>query len=233
MQAIVHINGNQVQVEEGRYVHVHAIEAKPNEELIFDQVLFVLAGEHSVVGAPFIEGAKVTAKVVRHFRDKKILVYKMNRKKGYRRKYGHRQPLTELQIVDVSFPSKAQVAPHSPKTEAKPKPVRKAEAKPAAAEKPAKKEPKAATVEAPPKTAEKTAEAKPAKKEGKAEGESAAAKKPAAAKKKATPAKAASAKADDAADKPAKKAATPKAKKEGDADKKPAKKPAPKKKADE
>ncbi|HEY9685755.1 MAG TPA: 50S ribosomal protein L21 [Coleofasciculaceae cyanobacterium] len=106
MLAIVDLNGKQYQVEEGRYVTVDRLALDENEPLELSNVLMIVDGEASLVGAPFVEGATVKAKVLRHTRGAKVLVYKMRCKKGYRRKNGHRQDYTQLQIEVVDFPGK-------------------------------------------------------------------------------------------------------------------------------
>jgi large subunit ribosomal protein L21 len=108
MLAIVDLNGKQYQVEEGRYVTVDRLSLDEESTLDLSNILMVVDGEESLVGAPFVEGALVKAKVLRHTRGSKILVYKMRCKKGYRRKNGHRQDYTQLQIVSVDFPGKKE-----------------------------------------------------------------------------------------------------------------------------
>ncbi len=105
MQAVVDLNGKQYQVEEGRYVVVDRLSLEPDAALELDKVLMVLNGEKSLVGAPYVEGAKVKAKVLSHGKGPKVLVYKMRCKKGYRRKNGHRQDFTRLQIESVQSPA--------------------------------------------------------------------------------------------------------------------------------
>lgn len=136
MLAIVDLNGKQYQVEEGRYVQVDRLSLEPNEELELANVLMVLDGEESLVGAPFVDGALVKAKVLSHGRGPKVRVYKMRRKKGYRRTNGFRADFTRLQIELVSFPgkkattAKASAAASEKTAEAKPK-AKKASAAPA------------------------------------------------------------------------------------------------------
>ncbi|MBX2860068.1 MAG: 50S ribosomal protein L21 [Vampirovibrio sp.] len=206
MYAIIDLNGKQVQVEEGRYVYVDRLPYNEGDTVDLENVLMVVDGKDSLVGAPTVDGAAVKAKLLSHRRGPKTIVYKMRCKKGYRRKNGHRQELSQLQIDVIEFPGKKA----SPK---------KAEEKAAPAKaKPAKKaDEKAATVDTPAKTAEK----KPAEKKP-------TAKKPAADKtdkKEAKPAKASTKASADKADKPAKaeKSAT---------EKKPAAKKTTKSKAD-
>lgn len=172
MQALVEINGKQYPVEEGRYVQIDRYDAEENAEVTLDKVFMVVAGEQSVIGAPFVDGATVKAQVRRHGKDTKITVYKMHRKKGYRRKYGHRQQFTELQIVSVDFPGKdkVKVEPKADSAETKKTPKKSADTKVSAqaeSKKPAakaKSEPKSAKAE--------PAKAEPAKaEESKAEQE--------------------------------------------------------------
>jgi len=120
MHAIIDLNGKQYQVQEGRYVTVDRLSLGEKESLEISNVMMIVDGEASVVGAPYIEGATVKAKVLRHLRGPKILVYKMRCKKGYRRKNGHRQDYTQLQIEVVDFPGKAErpAAAEAPVTEA-------------------------------------------------------------------------------------------------------------------
>jgi len=104
MLAIVDLNGKQYQVEEGRYIDVDRLAMEENTTFEIGNVLMLVNGEASVVGAPFVAGASVKAKVLSHARGPKILVYKMRCKKGYRRKNGHRQDYTRLQIETVNLP---------------------------------------------------------------------------------------------------------------------------------
>jgi large subunit ribosomal protein L21 len=107
MQAIVDLNGKQYQVEEGRYIVVDRLPMEENSTFEISNVVMLVDGAASVVGAPFVAGATVKAKVLRHARGPKLLVYKMRCKKGYRRKNGHRQNYTQIQIENVSFAGKA------------------------------------------------------------------------------------------------------------------------------
>lgn len=108
MLVIAEINGKQYQIEEGRYVTVDRLSNDVDEVLELNNVLMVVDGSNSVVGAPFVEGATIRAKVLRHDRGPKVLVYKMRCKKGYRLKNGHRQDYTQLQIESVSIPGRKQ-----------------------------------------------------------------------------------------------------------------------------
>ncbi len=106
MYAIIDLNGKQYEVEEGRYVTVDRLPQQPGESVDVSKVLMVVDGKESKIGAPFVDGVQVKAKVIDHFRGKKLIVYKMRCKKGYRRKQGHRQDYTRLQIESLGVGSK-------------------------------------------------------------------------------------------------------------------------------
>ncbi|TYR82273.1 50S ribosomal protein L21 [Priestia megaterium] len=99
MYAIIETGGKQVKVEAGQAIYVEKLAGEQGETVTFDKVLFV-GGENVKVGAPFIEGATVTAKVEKQGRAKKITVFKYKAKKNYRRKQGHRQPYTKV-VIDA------------------------------------------------------------------------------------------------------------------------------------
>lgn len=101
MYAIIETGGKQYKVEAGQEIYVEKLGVEANEVVTFDKVLFV-GGETVKVGAPTIEGATVTAKVVKEGRGKKITVFKYKSKKNYRRKQGHRQPYTKLVIESIN-----------------------------------------------------------------------------------------------------------------------------------
>ncbi|MCM3715107.1 50S ribosomal protein L21 [Halalkalibacter oceani] len=101
MYAIIETGGKQIKVQEGQEVYIEKLDAEAGETVSFDNVLFV-GGDEVKVGAPFVEGATVTAKVEKHGRQKKIIVWKMKAKKNYRRKQGHRQPYTKVVIEKIN-----------------------------------------------------------------------------------------------------------------------------------
>ncbi|WP_026906327.1 50S ribosomal protein L21 [Paucisalibacillus globulus] len=101
MYAIIETGGKQVKVEEGQVVYVEKVFADVDETVTFDKVLFV-GGEDVKVGAPYVEGATVTAKVEKHGRQKKVTVFKFKAKKNYHKKQGHRQPYTKLVIEKIN-----------------------------------------------------------------------------------------------------------------------------------
>ncbi|CDZ99829.1 50S ribosomal protein L21 [Lysinibacillus sp. BF-4] len=101
MYAIIETGGKQIKVEAGQEIYVEKLGVEADEVVTFDKVLFV-GGENVKVGAPFVEGATVTAKAVKEGRAKKITVFKMKAKKNYRRKQGHRQPYTKLVVETIN-----------------------------------------------------------------------------------------------------------------------------------
>ncbi len=101
MYAIIETGGKQIKVEAGQEIYVEKLGVEADEVVTFDKVLFV-GGETVKVGAPTVEGATVTAKVVKEGRAKKIPVFKYKAKKNYRRKQGHRQPYTKLVVESIN-----------------------------------------------------------------------------------------------------------------------------------
>ncbi|BDH62429.1 MULTISPECIES: 50S ribosomal protein L21 [Ureibacillus] len=101
MYAIIETGGKQIKVEAGQEIYVEKLGVEADEVVTFDKVLFV-GGETVKVGAPTVEGATVTAKVVKEGRAKKITVFKYKAKKNYRRKQGHRQPYTKLVVESIN-----------------------------------------------------------------------------------------------------------------------------------
>ena len=100
MQAIFVTGGKQYKVSEGDVIYVEKINAE-SETVEFDNVLMTIDGDNVTVGAPTVEGAKVTAKILKNGKAKKVLVFKFKAKKNYRRRQGHRQPYTKLQIEKI------------------------------------------------------------------------------------------------------------------------------------
>ena len=102
MYAVIATGGKQYRVEPGDTIKVEKLAAEDGSTITFDQVLLVAQGDDVKVGAPTLAAAKVTATVVGTARDKKVLIYKYARRKGYRRKNGHRQSLTSVKITDIT-----------------------------------------------------------------------------------------------------------------------------------
>jgi len=104
MYAVFETGGKQFRAEPGARIRIPTLDVEAGESVTFDRVLLTGDGESDVsVGRPVVEGASVTAEVVRHGRDKKIIVFKRKRRKGYRKKQGHRQGFTEIRIDDVAL----------------------------------------------------------------------------------------------------------------------------------
>lgn len=102
MYAIVQTGGKQYKVSEGDTLFIEKLEAEAGAEVSFDQVLLVSKDGKVVVGSPVVAGASVTATVLKNGKAKKILVFKYKSKKNYRRKAGHRQPYTQVQIAKIN-----------------------------------------------------------------------------------------------------------------------------------
>ena len=102
MKAVIVTGGKQYTVAEGDVLFIEKLNAEAESTVKFDQVLAVIDGENATFGAPVVEGASVTANVVKSGKGAKVRVYKMKPKKGYRRTQGHRQPYTKLQIEAIN-----------------------------------------------------------------------------------------------------------------------------------
>lgn len=100
--AVIVTGGKQYRVAEGDVIFVEKLNAEAGETVKFDSVLAVIDEETSVFGTPVIEGASISANVLKNGKSKKIRVYKMKPKKGYRRTQGHRQPYTKVQIETIN-----------------------------------------------------------------------------------------------------------------------------------
>ena len=101
MYAVFRTGGKQFRAEPGATIRVPTLQADEGAKVTFEDVLIALKGEEVVVGTPVLEGAKVTAEVLRHGRDKKVIVFKRKRRKQYRKKQGHRQGFTEIRVDDI------------------------------------------------------------------------------------------------------------------------------------
>ena len=103
MKAVIVTGGKQYTVAEGDVLYIEKLNVEAEETVKFDQVLAVLDGENSKVGAPVVEGATVEAKVVKNGKAKKIVVFKYKAKKGEKSKKGHRQPYTKVEITKIAL----------------------------------------------------------------------------------------------------------------------------------
>ena len=111
MYAIVEIAGQQFKVEKDQKVFVHRLQTEEGKKVAFDNVLLLADGDKVTVGAPVIDGAQVGAKVLKHLKGDKVIVFKKKRRKGFRVKNGHRQSLTEIQIDNIVASSAKKAAP--------------------------------------------------------------------------------------------------------------------------
>ena len=101
MYAVIETGGKQYKVSEGDVIYVEKLEAAENDSISFDKVLAVREEGALNFGAPYVDCAKVSGKVIKNGKSKKVIVFKYKPKKGYRRKQGHRQPYTKVQIISV------------------------------------------------------------------------------------------------------------------------------------
>jgi len=101
--AIFETGGKQYKVDEGDELYIEKLDLEDDSKVKFDKVLAVFKEKDSKLGSPYVKGASVTAKVIKSGKAKKVIVYKMHAKKGYRRKQGHRQPYTKIKIEKISL----------------------------------------------------------------------------------------------------------------------------------
>ena len=101
MYAIVETGGKQYQVEEGRYLDVELLDGEKDSKVVFDKVVMIVNGKKSKVGQPYVAGASAEGTIVKHDKEKKIIVYKQRPKKGYRKKQGHRQGFARVMINKI------------------------------------------------------------------------------------------------------------------------------------
>ena len=101
MYAIVETGGKQYQVEEGRYVDVELLGEEADAKVVFDKVVMIVNGKKSKVGQPYVTGASAEGVVLANDKAKKVIVFKQRPKKGYRRKYGHRQGFARVMINKI------------------------------------------------------------------------------------------------------------------------------------
>ena len=101
MNAIIVTGGKQYKVAEGDVLFIEKLEQEAGDVVKFEQVLAIIDGEEATFGAPVVEGASVEAKILKNGKGKKIRIFKYNPKKGYRKRQGHRQPYTKVEITKV------------------------------------------------------------------------------------------------------------------------------------
>ncbi len=103
MKAVIVTGGKQYTVAEGDVLFIEKLNAEENATVKFDEVLAVLDGENSKIGAPVVEGAAVEAKVVKNGKGKKLTIFKYKAKKNEKKKMGHRQPYTKVEITKIAL----------------------------------------------------------------------------------------------------------------------------------
>lgn len=111
MRAIIETGGKQFHVAPDDTIRVPSLHGEPGDSVTFDRVLYTAEDGDVRLGAPRVDGARVTAEIVKHGRGKKITVFKFKRRKRYKRKQGHRQNFTELRITGVSITKGASKTP--------------------------------------------------------------------------------------------------------------------------
>ncbi len=102
MYAVVKTGGKQYRVSAGEKLKIERLPAKVGDEIVLDQVLMVADGQAVKMGAPLLGGARVRAKVLAHGRGDKVKIFKMRRRKHYRKSQGHRQNYTEIEILGIA-----------------------------------------------------------------------------------------------------------------------------------
>ena len=118
MYAIINISGKQYKATSGARLRVPKQNGETGTSLTFDKVLLISDGKNTQVGEPILKGASVTGTIIEHGRNKKILVYKKKRRKGYQRKNGHRQWFTEIEFGTIKAGKNKSVKKNSTSTDA-------------------------------------------------------------------------------------------------------------------
>ncbi|SDS44891.1 LSU ribosomal protein L21P [Polaribacter sp. KT25b] len=127
MYAIVEIAGQQFKVAKDQKVYVHRLQGEAGSKVTFDNVLLLDNAGNVTIGAPAIEGASVTAQILSHLKGDKVIVFKKKRRKGFKKKNGHRQYLSEIQIESIAATGGAKATPKKETAKAAPKKAAKAD----------------------------------------------------------------------------------------------------------
>ena len=127
MYAVIQTGGKQYRVQEGDVITIEKLNVEAGDKVEFDQVLVLGEGAEIKVGAPYVDGAKVFGSVVENGKAKKVIIFKYKSKKDYRKKQGHRQPYTMVEITGIGTdkPAKKAATPAAEATEAKKAPALK------------------------------------------------------------------------------------------------------------
>ena len=164
MYALIEFAGKQFKVEEGSSIKVPYVDGKVGSKVNFEKVIYMDDGKNKMVGTPIVDGVKIDGKIISHGRERKVVVFKFKRRKGYQKKNTHRQEYSILKVGKVGKAKKVAKKESAKPVEVESKPAAQNEAAPkkAGAEKPAVKKaaPKKKTATKKP-TAKKTAPAKP------------------------------------------------------------------------
>ena len=123
MYAIVNISGKQYKATQGAKLRIPRQSGESGAKLSFEEILLINKGDRTQIGEPNVVGAKITATILNHGRERKILIYKKKRRKGYQRKNGHRQWYTDIEVQNIHLSATKKKA--APKKSAKPKPAEK------------------------------------------------------------------------------------------------------------
>ena len=102
MYAVVQTGGKQYRVSQGDIINVEKLNVEAGSTVVLDEVIAISGEGTTTIGKPFVEGAKVECKVVENGKGKKVIIYKYKAKKDYRKKQGHRQPYTQLEVVNIT-----------------------------------------------------------------------------------------------------------------------------------
>jgi len=108
MYAVIATGGKQYRVQKNDVIDIERVDGEKGKKVTFDEVLLIGEGAEIECGNPLVKSATVSAEIVEQFRGKKLTVFKMKRRKGYRKKHGHRQELTKVKIADISSGSKTK-----------------------------------------------------------------------------------------------------------------------------
>ncbi|RKX79184.1 MAG: 50S ribosomal protein L21 [Spirochaetes bacterium] len=101
MYALVEIKGKQYKAEKGKRIKVDKLDGKIGDKIEFDKVIMIGGTEEVKIGTPYLQGVKIAGTLENHLKDRKIIVYKYKRRKGYRRKRGHRQQYSYIKVDDI------------------------------------------------------------------------------------------------------------------------------------
>ena len=123
MYAIVNISGKQYKATQGGKLRIPLQSGESGAKLSFENILLINKGDSTQIGKPNVVGAKITATILNHGRERKILIYKKKRRKGYQRKNGHRQWYTDVEVQKIQL--SATKKKEAPKKPTKPKPPKK------------------------------------------------------------------------------------------------------------